>query len=88
MLDGKVLEVNSTGIHVQSGPIKTFISMKVNFSKLSSHFCRKGLTSTATSKHLISGSQKSQTKSTELWKREYMSDIESLLGNISTTTTS
>ncbi len=30
VLDGKVIEVNSTGIHVQSGPIKTFISMKVN----------------------------------------------------------
>ena len=31
VLDGRVLEVTSTGIIVQSGPIKTFISMKVNF---------------------------------------------------------
>ena len=29
VLDGKVIEVTSTGIQVQSGPIKTFISMKV-----------------------------------------------------------
>lgn len=30
VLDGKVIEVNSTGIKVQSGPIKTHISMKVS----------------------------------------------------------
>lgn len=30
MLDGKVLDVTSTGIVVQSGPISTFITMKVN----------------------------------------------------------
>ena len=31
VLDGRVIEVGSTGIHVQSGPIKTFISLKVIF---------------------------------------------------------
>ena len=29
VLDGKVVEVTSTGIQVQSGAIKCFISMKV-----------------------------------------------------------
>ena len=36
VLDGKVIEVTSTGIQVQSGPIKTFISMKVRFSNKNS----------------------------------------------------
>ena len=30
VLDGKVIEVTGSGIQVQSGPIKCFISMKVN----------------------------------------------------------
>ena len=29
VLDGKVIEVSHSGIYVQSGPIRTFISMKV-----------------------------------------------------------
>ena len=33
VLDGKVMEVTSTGINVQSGPIKTFISLKNTKSK-------------------------------------------------------
>ena len=31
VLDGRVIEVMATGITVQSGPIKTFISLKVSF---------------------------------------------------------
>lgn len=30
VLDGRVIEVMATGITVQSGPIKTFISLKVS----------------------------------------------------------
>ena len=33
VLDGKVVEVSLSGIQVQSGPIKTFISMKVSISQ-------------------------------------------------------
>lgn len=29
VLDGKVIDVTSTGIQVQSGPVKCFISLKV-----------------------------------------------------------
>ena len=35
VLDGRVIEVMGTGITVQSGPIKTFISLKVSFEFLS-----------------------------------------------------
>ena len=30
VLDAKVIEVSNSGIHVQSGPIRAFISMKVS----------------------------------------------------------
>jgi hypothetical protein len=52
VLDGKVVEVTSTGIQVQSGAIKCFISMKV--VKLA-NFCRKTETSTNTTRPVISG---------------------------------
>ena len=32
VLDGRVIDVMATGITVQSGPIKTFISLKVRLS--------------------------------------------------------
>ena len=31
VLDGRVIEVMATGITVQSGPVKTFISLKVRY---------------------------------------------------------
>ena len=34
VLDGRVIDVMATGITVQSGPIKTFISLKVRLSLL------------------------------------------------------
>jgi len=57
VLDGKVLDVTSTGIVVQSGPISTFITMKVN-SLLLANQIRKNAWSTNTIRRRTDGSKR------------------------------
>ena len=57
VLDGKVLDVTSTGIVVQSGPISTFITMKVN-SLLLANQIRRNAWSTNTIRLQTDGSKR------------------------------
>ena len=41
VLDAKVIEVSNSGIHVQSGPIRAFISMKVSRSLKLTYLARR-----------------------------------------------
>lgn len=84
MLDGRVIEVMATGITVQSGPIKTFISLKVSLTALIesiiemcvSMLCRKtDLTMYTTSSRTLGCNE--TTWLTKNWSEVFMCATES-----------
>ena len=84
VLDGKVTEVVSTGIQVQSGPIKTFITIRVINSTITKLiFYRKTDLSINTTRQVTNGSKRTNSWTKSL-RRVFMSDTGSQLSNTST----
>ena len=98
VLDGKVVEVSPSGIRVQSGPIATFISLKVrkvipdltiftNSTKFVHNDYRKTRKNSPTIRQRTHGFRKTATIiSTGSWKRVFTSATASPHSNTSTMT--